>query len=29
MLVTIYESKKDKAKIDLWTDKYNDVDKVH
>jgi hypothetical protein len=29
MLVTIYESKKDKAKIDSWTEKYNDVDKVH
>jgi hypothetical protein len=29
MLVTIYESKKDKAKIDAWTAKYNDVDKVH
>jgi hypothetical protein len=29
MLVTIYESKKDKAKIDSWTTKYNDVDKVH
>ncbi len=29
MLVTIYESKKDKAKIDSWTAKYNDVDKVH
>ena len=29
MLVTIYESKKDKPKIDSWTEKYNDVDKVH
>ena len=29
MLITIYESKKDKAKIDAWTDKYNNVDKVH
>jgi|KBSMisStaDraftv2_1062788.scaffolds.fasta_scaffold01483_10 hypothetical protein len=29
MLVTIYESKKDKPKIDAWTVKYNDVDKVH
>jgi hypothetical protein len=29
MLVTIYESKKDKAKTDSWTDKYNNVDKVH
>jgi len=29
MLITIYESKKDKAKIDSWTQKYNDVDKVH
>ncbi len=29
MLITIYESKKDKAKIDAWTAKYNDVDKVH
>ncbi|HEY4935885.1 MAG TPA: hypothetical protein VII44_04860 [Puia sp.] len=29
MLVTIYESKKDKPKIDSWTDKYNNVDKVH
>ena len=29
MLVTIYESKKDKAKIDYWTDKYNNVDKIH
>ncbi|HEY4967914.1 MAG TPA: hypothetical protein VII28_16020 [Puia sp.] len=29
MLVTIYESKKDKAKIDSWTAKYNDVDKAH
>ena len=29
MLVTIYESKKDKPKIDAWTTKYNDVDKVH
>ena len=29
MLVTISESKKDKAKIDSWTAKYNDVDKVH
>jgi hypothetical protein len=29
MLVTIYESKKDKAKVDSWTDKYNNVDKVH
>jgi len=29
MLITIYEAKKDKAKIDMWTDKYNNVDKVH
>jgi len=29
MLITIYESKKDKAKVDAWTDKYNNVDKVH
>ena len=29
MLTTIYESKKDKAKIDFWTDKFNNVDKVH
>jgi hypothetical protein len=29
MLVTIYESRKDKTKIDFWTDKYNNVDKVH
>jgi hypothetical protein len=29
MLITINESKKDKAKIDSWTAKYNDVDKVH
>jgi hypothetical protein len=29
MLITIYESKKDKAKIDSYTDKYNNVDKVH
>jgi hypothetical protein len=29
MLVTIYESKKDKPKTDAWTAKYNDVDKVH
>jgi len=29
MLVTIYESKKDKPKIDAWTVKYNDVDKIH
>jgi hypothetical protein len=29
MLVTIYESKKDKVKTDAWTTKYNDVDKVH
>jgi hypothetical protein len=29
MLVTIYESKKDQAKIASWTDKYNNVDKVH
>jgi hypothetical protein len=29
MLVTIYESKKDTAKIAYWTDKYNNVDKVH
>jgi hypothetical protein len=29
MLITIYESKKDKAKVDFWTDKYNNVDKVH
>ena len=28
MLVTIYESKKDKTKSDYWTTKYNDVDKV-
>jgi len=29
MLVTIYESRKDNAKIAYWTDKYNNVDKVH
>jgi hypothetical protein len=29
MLITIYESKKDKPKIDSWTEKYNNVDKVH
>jgi hypothetical protein len=29
MLVTIYENKKDQAKIAFWTDKYNNVDKVH
>jgi hypothetical protein len=29
MLITIYESRKDKPKIDSWTDKYNNVDKVH
>lgn len=29
MLITIYESKKDKAKVDSWTDKYNSVDKIH
>jgi len=29
MLIPIYESKKDKAKVDFWTDKYNNVDKVH
>ena len=29
MLVTIYESRKDTAKIAFWTDKYNNVDKVH
>ncbi len=29
MLVTIYESKKDNTKIAYWTDKYNNVDKVH
>jgi hypothetical protein len=29
MLITIYEAKKDKPKIDMWTDKYNNVDKVH
>jgi hypothetical protein len=29
MLITIYESRKDKPKIDAWTDKYNNVDKVH
>ncbi len=29
MMVTIYESKKDQAKIAYWTDKYNNVDKVH
>jgi hypothetical protein len=29
MLITIYESKKDKPKIDAYTDKYNNVDKVH
>jgi hypothetical protein len=29
MLVTIYENKKDQTKIAYWTDKYNNVDKVH
>jgi hypothetical protein len=29
MLITIYESKKDKPKVDSYTDKYNNVDKVH
>ncbi len=29
MLITIYESRKDKPKIDAWTDKYNNVEKVH
>lgn len=29
MLITIYESKKDKPKIDAYTEKYNNVDKVH
>ena len=29
MLITIYESKKDKVKSDAWTEKYNNVDKVH
>jgi hypothetical protein len=29
MLITIYESRKNKPKIDAWTDKYNNVDKVH
>jgi tetratricopeptide (TPR) repeat protein len=29
MLITIYEAKKDKPKVDSYTDKYNNVDKVH
>jgi hypothetical protein len=29
MLITIYEAKKDTAKAALWTDKYNNVDKIH
>jgi hypothetical protein len=29
LLVTIYETKKIQDKIDHWTAKYNDVDKVH
>jgi len=29
MLIEIYQSKKDKPKIDAWTDKYNNVDKIH
>jgi hypothetical protein len=29
MLVTISENKKDQTKIAFWTDKYNNVDKVH
>jgi hypothetical protein len=29
MLETIYESKKDQAKIAFYTDKYNNVDKNH
>jgi hypothetical protein len=29
MLIPIYESKKDKAKVDFWTEKYNNVDKIH
>jgi hypothetical protein len=30
MLINIYDSaKKDKAKVDLYTDKYNNVDKLH
>ncbi len=28
-LINIYESKKDKAKIDFWTDKYNNVERAH
>ncbi len=29
LLVTIYEQKRDQAKVAAWTDKYNNVDKVH
>jgi hypothetical protein len=29
MLVTIYEQKKDKEKAAAYTDKYNNVEKVH
>ena len=29
LLVTIYETKRDQAKVAAWTDKYNNVDKVH
>jgi hypothetical protein len=29
LLVTIYEQKKDKEKAAAWTDKYNNVEKVH
>lgn len=29
MLITIYEARKDKPKVDAYTDKYNNVDKVH
>ncbi len=29
LLVTIYEQKKDKDKAAAWTDKYNNVEKVH
>jgi hypothetical protein len=29
LLVTIYEQKKDKEKAAAWTDKYNNVEKIH
>jgi tetratricopeptide repeat protein len=28
-LINIYEAKKDKTKIDFWTEKYNSVEKLH